>query len=182
MSEAQKNAVSKLPSEDDVFIYLMPQNPHCLFAYWDVPENFRLRFIKHLGNYFWEQSFPALKVINVSNNSSFTININDVATSLYIDIPFGESTYMVELGRIIPGGYFISIASSNLVAMPGSSLKLLTDIYFCDFNDLRDGNVDYKTLPKYDIHIPFIQSNSEFGLSSAEIYAFGSRENFARKG
>ncbi|RCX20142.1 uncharacterized protein DUF4912 [Anaerobacterium chartisolvens] len=187
MSEIQAHSESCLPFAcDKARILLLARDPHCLYAYWEIPDSKKTSFCEHFGFELWEKSVPVLKVSNVSKNTEFDIAINDLSSSAYINVPDAGCLYCVQLGRLVSDKFFISFASSDYVFTPGGNLSTNTAVYFINYKILKHkqacdtGNDCTASYPSMKSKLPapavssheFLRTGPEelpLGISSAEL-------------
>jgi len=138
MLHNQSDGEYRLPqSYNDNSITLVAQNPHMLYAYWEISENKKKKFINCFGQELWNASTPVLKVINVTKNKASFIRINEFSDSLYIDVPDSSCSYIAEVGRRISDDFFISLAHSNCANTPSDTLSNNTSAVFTDYKCLK---------------------------------------------
>jgi len=152
-------------------IYLLARDPNWLYACWEIDEDSKAGFASELGKELWEKSVPALKITNISKNTSFFVRINDFSDNWFINVPDAGCTYMAEIGRLASGRYFISMASSNCADTPGNGISANRTAYFICYKDLvnnrSDSGID-KTNEIDDI-FEFSKEDAITGISSAEL-------------
>lgn len=167
-NEDFKTSYQQLTGFDSDRLVLMVKDPRCLYAYWDVSENIKEKYVREFGNDIWQRSAAALKITNISQNFSFTININDAADSTYISVPDSSSLYCVELGRLTSDNYFISILKSNYVVTPTNSISSNSAAFFIDCMTMNE-DWQYTLLENsYDYYFQY-QLNDLLGISSAQL-------------
>lgn len=164
--KTQENIVS-IP--DDSSIVLMTRDPHSIYAYWQVSESAKNKFLEELGRELWEKSFPVLKVTNVSRNESFFVRINEFSDNWYINVPDPNSLYVAEIGRMTAGMFFIGLASSNYVVTPGDSVSSNTASHFVDYRDLKKGVPDFDSKQVFESYDYSCEITEWIGLSSPEL-------------
>lgn len=170
MSEVHTQTSNDLPfGYSDNKIVLLPKDPNCLYAYWEISEKRKNEFIEEFGEKLWEKSIPVIKVTNVSNNTNFYIRINDFTNNWYINVPCPDSLYVAELGRKISDQFFITLASSNYVATPSVTVSQNTGAYFINYRDLRYGSLDVDTGEIYEFYNYKAHSTLISGISSPEL-------------
>ncbi|HAA90697.1 MAG: Uncharacterized protein XD63_1690 [Thermoanaerobacterales bacterium 50_218] len=96
-------------------IIALVRDPYWIFAYWEVSETSK-----------WEGSRPVLRLCE-EGGSYQQIEINDYANNWYINTGRPNTTFWVELGRILPDGTYILIARSNLVTTPRDRVSEIVD-------------------------------------------------------
>ena len=195
MTDATAHSTYKLPSYyQDNRIVLLPRDPQCLFAYWEVSNDLIKAFIEEFGDKFLEKTTPVLKLANISKNTSAYINLNDEADSWYIHIDEPGCVYAAELGRMISGRFFIGLIASNPVLVPGNAEYPENIPCFSDYKEVRskkselasaqnDNTKGLRTASRFEFgpsspHIYGIEISEAFpGVSSAEIFGIG-KEHF----
>ncbi|MDA8235485.1 MAG: DUF4912 domain-containing protein [Clostridia bacterium] len=114
---------------------VMAKDPYWLYTYWELsPQRW-----EELAHYFTtetlEQAQPVLRVYDVTdldfngNNSHsyFDQLINPLANNWYVFVPEPDRTYCLDLGRLLPGGVFITLLRSNPAAVPRVSISDVVD-------------------------------------------------------
>jgi hypothetical protein len=106
----------ELPSRyGETRIVALVRDPHWIFVYWEVRETSK-----------WEGSRPVLRLYEEGGTYQ-QIEINDDADNWYIHTGKPNTTFWVELGRILPDGTYILIARSNLVTTPRDRVSEIVD-------------------------------------------------------
>lgn len=118
-------------------LVLIPRDPKCIFAYWEIAEQEKKEFINNFGKDAWDKSTPALKVFNVSKNLYFFIDINDFAKSWYINVDDSDSIYTAEIGRRINNN-FVNFTHSNSIKTPVNSVSKNIETFFVNCMDLEN--------------------------------------------
>jgi uncharacterized protein len=157
-------------SYSKVHINLVVRDPHTLFAFWEISDERRKAFAHEFGEELWYSSVPVLKVANTSRNTFQYFELNDSINSLYINVVNADNTYTAEIGRKVSEQFFIGIEASNNIVTPEDKLNINTTAIFADYNDLRAGILDIKSL---SIERNFYFSDDKqilTGLSSLEFY------------
>jgi hypothetical protein len=154
-------------------IVLVARDPHCLFAYWEISGLETRRFIEELGIELWQKSSPALKIKNLSRNSSFFLVINDYAHNWYIQVDDINSIYEVEYGRKISERIFIPMVSSNYVQTPSNTVSSSTSCYFTDYRNFSKSGFEYESKFIYEM-LDMESYYKNIGISSME-FAFNSK-------
>jgi len=138
MLHNQFDSEYKLPQGyNDNSITLVAQNPHLIYAYWEISEDKKKQFINCFGQELWNASIPVLKVINITKNYVSFIRTNECSNSLYIEVPDSNCSYIAEIGRRISDRFFISLAHSNCASTPSDTLSNNTSAIFTDYENLR---------------------------------------------
>lgn len=167
-NEDFKTSYQQFAGFDSDRLVLMVKDPRCLYAYWDVSDNIREKYATEFGNDIWQKSAAALKITNVSQNSSFTININDAMDSTYINVPNSSSLYCVELGRLISDNCFISILKSNYVVTPTDNISSNSAVFFIDCMTMNEDWQFALLENSYDYYFQG-ELNDLLGISSAQL-------------
>lgn len=187
MGSAFAESFSNLPDGyNDNKIVLLPRDPHWLFAYWEISDEKRNRFINEFGQATWEKSTPALKITNLSKNYSNYITINDFSNTWYINVSDSNSVYVAELGRKVSEDFFVNLATSNVAATPNDRIMGADNIYFVNIKDIKRGKFKLETreiFSKYKfskVTRDFIGTSSleVLGISSGEMFGVSSLEVF----
>ena len=178
MSWIQTEGTSFIPAVyGDNKVVLMARDPHYLYAYWEISNDTKQKFFRDFGYELWDNSVPVLKVTNVSNNKSFYIQINDYTNNRYIHVDDSNSQYIAELGRRVSEEFFINLAGSNYVDVPGETVSSDTTAYFIDYRDLRNGRLDYKSGKIYETHGIKSTFMESIGLSSQAFFEKAMQES-----
>ncbi|HOJ10232.1 MAG TPA: DUF4912 domain-containing protein [Clostridiales bacterium] len=123
LEEHSKSQYELPESYEDNNIAIMAVDAHTLYAYWDISNNKMQNLINNIGSMVWENSVPALKITNLTKNSSFFVRINGFSHDWYINIHDSGCIFVAELGRKITDDYFISFATSNHISLPDTSIS-----------------------------------------------------------
>lgn len=187
MGNAFTESFSKLPDGyNDNRIVLLPRDPYWLFAYWEISDGKRNRFINEFEEMVWKKSTPALKITNLSKNYTYYITVNDFSNTWYINVSDSNSVYVAELGRKISEDFFVNLATSNVVATPNDKIMGTDNIYFVNIKDIKKGKFKLETREIYSkckfskITRDFIGTSSleVLGISSGEMFGVSSLEVF----
>lgn len=173
MSAFGQQSLYQLPEiYGETRITLMPVDHHLLYTYWEISDEKLRSFKEKFGIKLFESSIPALKITNISKNTSFLIQLNEFSTSWYINVPDSGCVYMAEIGRKFSDDFFISFASSNHVLMPNVNISLNTAAYFVNCKDILKVMKEYSHTENMAMYayINDIASEMEKTLSSYGIY------------
>ena len=130
-----KNISQELPSQYGVDkIVLMVRDPWWLHAYWELKNSTLERLKFELKDEFYKAK-RILRVYDVTNiifngtnaNRFFDIQIDDFASSWYIDAGAPGRFWCIDLGLILSNGRFITILRSNVVQSPLDGPSWITD-------------------------------------------------------
>lgn len=112
-------------------ITIMARDPEWIFAYWETDDSLR-RKIMELNSAKWENSYPVLRVYDITDIENFDgtnavnhydIVINDYSNHWYIHTKQANKSYCVELGRILNDGSYLLLARSNKISTPRNRLS-----------------------------------------------------------
>lgn len=115
-------------------IVLQVRDPRWVHTYWELRNQTIDRLKSRLGDDF-KRARKVLRVYDVTNiifngsnaNSFFDIQINDFASSWYIDTGHPGCSFCVDLGLMLADGRFITIVRSNVVQTPLEGPSWITD-------------------------------------------------------
>jgi len=115
-------------------IVLQVRDPWWIHSYWEVKWTTFERLKRELGDDF-NRAKRVLRVYDVSHivfngsnaHRSFDIQINEYATSWYIDTAGPGRSWCLDLGLVLPDGRFITILRSNTVYTPIEGPSWITD-------------------------------------------------------
>jgi len=117
-----------LPTEPNrTIVELMPVDPRCAYAYWELPLEGMSRETSTLGGLVEPQAI--LRIMDASMTGSadptggivFTKNIELTAGSCYIPSLTSGRPYFAEIGRKTPGENFVAVVRSSTATMPSAS-------------------------------------------------------------
>lgn len=144
-----KSEYYELPIKyDETVVRLLVQSPKRMYAYWDVSKETMSNFSKK--HFDFCNSKPVLRVINVTKNYYYDIDIDPYSNNYYIDIKDENCVYKVELGRIY-NNEFADIYVSNAVTVPPSHPNLESaeeDVLFKNYIYLDSRKIKVKR-PRY---------------------------------
>lgn len=174
--QVQTQVFSSL-NRDGSRLVLLPVDPYCIYAYWELPHDIKNLFIDCFGNEIWEKSIPVLKVINLTKNKSIYLEIDDSSDNRFINVPDSNCTYMAELGRIKSGHFFINTLSSNCVSVPNSTISDIGVPYFVNYEMIKNEGLKLKSEKIYNIINRMQKTMGMHGLSSPELLFPDKAEN-----
>lgn len=153
-------------------LVLMTRDSHCVFAYWELTPQKEAYWQEQIGQDRWSQGVNVLKVNKFSYDEnkiqeSFHISLKNDSHNWYVHINESDRVYQVELGRLLEGGDFVSMITSNKVKTPRDSLSPLLDP--------RWGYLDFEGYP-------FYSRISKNHLSSMELFRHSKIYNHIKKG
>lgn len=156
---------------------LLPRDPHCLYAYWEIPQNSQNKLKYELGESLWEHSLPVLKIMNISKNTVTYIEINDISNNWFVSVEDANSLYLAEIGRRISDNCFIQLASSNYIYTPNNDFSSNSASYFVDYKDLRHGKFNFESGLIYQSLEFKKEAFLSLGLSSPQVFGSNRFEN-----
>ncbi|MCB4791495.1 MAG: DUF4912 domain-containing protein [Elusimicrobia bacterium] len=138
----QNTAQPGLPAKyGDTLIKIMPRDPFCFYAYWEVsgPDIERMR--KKLSNEKYETSKWVLRVydltgIDIEGNSAnnyYDIPVSRDWDNYYVTVKTANRSYSAAIGIISREGIFMPFASSNVISMPRAGFSPITDENWAEF-------------------------------------------------
>lgn len=115
-------------------IVLQVRDPWWLHAYWEI----RYDTLEKLKGQFHNDFYKAKRILRVydvsyvtfkGNNANrfFDIEVNESSNNWYIDTGGPGRSWCVDIGILLPGGKFITIARSNIVQTPLDGPSWITD-------------------------------------------------------
>ncbi|SFF97102.1 hypothetical protein SAMN05660649_00265 [Desulfotomaculum arcticum] len=134
--------ISKHPIQEIPWNYgidrlvLMVRDPNWIYAYWEITATKQEEFSCQFGAEAWSTSRPVLRVYDVTGleyfngynaNDYLDISINDFTDNWHIEVDRPNSSFCVDVGRVMPDGRFITILRSNIVKTPSVSISNLLD-------------------------------------------------------
>lgn len=131
--KAQEHIPDPPPRYGQDRMVLLARNPNWLYAYWEVSATRHETVLQELDELSqWERSRPVLRLYDVTGVEGF----NGTNANSFVDIPIREGTdnwhikvgqpnrtFCLDLGRILPGGRFITVLRSNVVATPRATIS-----------------------------------------------------------
>jgi hypothetical protein len=114
-------------------ITALVRDPYWLFAYWEINAAKREEIARRYGDQAWDESWPVLRVYDVTNLYFFDsrhyteISSNDYASDWYIRTGQPNRAFCIELGRVRPDGSYIFLARSNFVSTPRDQISEVID-------------------------------------------------------
>lgn len=114
-------------------VVALAKDPEWLYAYWEVTAGKQEEFAHQFGPGTWEASQPVIRVYDVTGAkgleeaSQHDVAINDYAMSWYLYLGLPEHTVVLDLGRVLPDGRFVTLARSNAVKLPANAPSQVID-------------------------------------------------------
>lgn len=111
-------------------LILLARDPNWLYAYWEVSATTQENLRQELGTTV-EDSRPVLRLYDVTGvdfngtnaNSYVDIPIDEHADNWHLEVSRPNRVFCVDLGRILPGGRFITVLRSNTVQTPRAGIS-----------------------------------------------------------
>lgn len=180
-NNSNNNINSSFPKKynKDVIV-LMYQNPHWIYAYWEISEKKRVSFEKQFGKNSLVTSKPVIKVVNLTKDYHFFVEINNEADYWYINVGDCACKYNIQIGRRLEKGVFVELLNSNVCFVPTDvPIKVSNNpIIFANINHLRKKQ-DYNSLNAKDV---FINENSTNTFTLGSTVMFALRNNQINSG
>ena len=135
LSPVKERQLYELPDGyGDTRIIIQVRDPYWMHAYWEISEDKTNSVSRDLGRRLHDARH-ILRVYDITNvifdgsnaNKYFDININDYASSWYINGGEAGRSFCVEIGYLLADGRFIMIARSNYINMPIDGPSTITD-------------------------------------------------------
>ena len=130
------NEYQELPQiYGDNKMVVMVKDPYWLYTYWEISQQRWEELAQTFSRQGLEQAPPVLRVYDVTGldfngynaHSYFDQNIHPMANNWYVPVPEPDRTYCIDLGRLLPGGIFITLLRSNPAAVPRKSVSGIID-------------------------------------------------------
>ncbi|MCX7841585.1 MAG: DUF4912 domain-containing protein [Clostridia bacterium] len=170
MSETDNQSWQELHINHHVTrIVLLPRDPNCLFAFWEISNDLKDSFIREFSKDVWDKSYPALRITNISKSYSFFIRIDDYISSCYINVEDSNNLYSAELGRKTSENFFINMASSNHVYTPSNTVSSNIAAYFVNYKDLKNRVNEINSGSLFESYIYKFHNAFIAGVSSPEM-------------
>lgn len=161
---------------DDNKIILIPRDPHCLFAYWNISEDKKNNFIKDFGESLWDKCTPSLKITNSTKNYCFYVDIKDSVSSCYIQVEDANCSYIAEIGKRVSKDFFINIATSNCINTPGEVVAQREGVCFINIKDVERRKFIIESYDTYNKNLVSEINSDYIGTSSMEVIGISSGE------
>lgn len=128
-------------------IVLMYQGPHWIYAYWEISEKKRNAFEKQFGKNSLVSSKPVIKVVNLTKDYHFFVEINDSTDYWYINVGDCACIYNIQVGRRLDQGVFVELLNSNVCFVPTDTPIHISKnpIEFANVNHLRNNTGSDRT-------------------------------------
>ncbi|MCG8403113.1 MAG: DUF4912 domain-containing protein [Firmicutes bacterium] len=117
-------------------LVLMVRDPNWLFAYWEITAARQEEFNRQYGPEAWRQSRPVLRVYDVTGvvdfsgsnaNKYMDFHISNYDDNWHVEVAQPNSTFCIDLGRVLPDGRFVALLRSNIVHTPSLDVSNLVD-------------------------------------------------------
>jgi len=116
-------------------LVLMVRDPNWLFAYWEITAAKQDEFSQQYGQTAWSASRPVLRVYDVTGiefnganaNNYIDFAISDAVDNWHLEVSRPDTTFCVDVGRILPDGRFVTLLRSNIVHTPSMDFSNLID-------------------------------------------------------
>lgn len=114
-------------------LVILPRDPYCIFAYWELSLPTREALKEEVGAGQWPGVSFLLRVFKYAWNDEATVesyidlNISSEDDNWYISVQDADRLYHAELGWKLPQGSFQTLLRSNSVRTPRDSISDLID-------------------------------------------------------
>ncbi|MCL2388927.1 MAG: DUF4912 domain-containing protein [Elusimicrobia bacterium] len=135
VSEVVNIDTTGLPSTyNDTKIVILPRDPVWLFVYWEVPKA-KIEELKNACGSDFDAARLTVRVYDITDisftgdnaNRTFDVSVNPNSENWYINVGEHNRVWCADIGYIVAGGKFISVARSNPIAMPRQGVSAITD-------------------------------------------------------
>jgi uncharacterized protein len=128
LDRQELNAGWELPATYGVDrVVLLPRDPYWLFAYWEITPALSENNYQKYGS-AWHEGRGILRVFDNDGGGFQDTEVDLSETgSWHFNVGSAGHAYHVELGKLLPGGRFIAILTSNTVRTPSDSLSSVLD-------------------------------------------------------
>ena len=118
----------------DTRIIIQVRDPYWMHAYWEINEDKMNSVRRDLGPHMHDAR-RILRVYDITDvifdgsnaNKYFDIDINDYASSWYVNGGEAGRSFCLDIGYLLANGRFIMIARSNCISMPIDGPSTVTD-------------------------------------------------------
>lgn len=93
-------------------LYLLPRDPHSLYAYWDIDWN------AAFGEPLPKERKVYLRVLNADGSEHAAMEVEPMAGSCYVALSAGGESYTADIGYYQPAGVWTSVAKSAAINSP----------------------------------------------------------------
>ncbi|MCP4649311.1 MAG: DUF4912 domain-containing protein [PVC group bacterium] len=184
--QVQERDTYELPAEyGDTRIVIQVRDPYWIYSYWEINADKWAGLRQEFGDVL-NSAKRMLRIYDITGvifngnnfNSFFDIEINDCASTWYINVGTPGRSYCVDIGLLLSDGKFITLARSNCVTTPLDGPSSITDeewmVVEDDFNKLYGLSVGLGVgLSSADIKRKITQ-RLQSDISSGAISSFGS--------
>lgn len=107
-------------------LVLLPRDPYWLYVYWEVTPALDGHFRALYGD-AWDVGRTVLRLTDLETGAISDTELTFFTDNWYLNVAGADRTYRAELGRILPGGQFAAMVSSNTVRTPRDSVSSVID-------------------------------------------------------
>ena len=134
-------------SYGDTKITILPRDPFCFYAYWEVAAEVYGKIQAKLGENKFKSSKWTLRVYDITDvqfngknaNKQFDVILGFGSENWYVNVEDVNRSWVADIGMVTPEGEFIVFARSNALVMPRQGVSTVTDehwailqIEFCE--------------------------------------------------
>ncbi len=123
-------------------IVAMVRDPKCIFVYWDInSEQYKMFDLDSKKLFLKLYDITGVDFDGSNENSHSTIELIENVENWYINLSESNRDYCVEIGFFNENGQFISIARSNIVAVPRSEFSDSYDDHWMSVEELIEVSI-----------------------------------------
>lgn len=137
MNHTDKNDLNRGQSLPQYYaedrLVILPRDPYCIFAYWELAGPTREALQAQVGAEQWPLVSYLLRIFKYSRSDEktvegyFDLNVSRIDDNWYVPVQDADRLYHAELGWKLPQGTFQSLLRSNSVRTPRDSISELID-------------------------------------------------------
>ncbi|MEW6065720.1 MAG: DUF4912 domain-containing protein [Bacillota bacterium] len=115
---------------------VLAKDPYWLHAYWEVSATKYQEFVNRHGHEAWNTSHQVIRVYDITGldeespfaaHSYQQIFLDPFADNWFIEVGQPDSSFFLELGRLLPDGRYVKLLTSNRVSTPRASVSQRID-------------------------------------------------------
>ncbi|MEK6646295.1 MAG: DUF4912 domain-containing protein [Candidatus Firestonebacteria bacterium] len=178
----------ELPNEyNETRIMIIPRDPYCIFAYWEIPQWKTDEAKRQLGEERYQNSKYILRTYDVTDinftgsnaHRVFDIVLTGLINNWYIDVGIADRNYCVDIGILTKDGYFYLLARSNVVRTPRAGISDVVDeewaLSFEELEKISELGDEFKSSIGSEMLLRKLGKQLQFDISSggvSSIYSF----------
>ncbi len=152
-------------------LHLLSKDPDWVFAYWEVTQAQRSKFLDILSSEAREKSCWKLKLNNLSNRTFGFHDVDIDTPSWYINTRCPDSLVSADLGLYLPDGIFLPVLSSNIVYTSRNVVSNILNTYYINIFDMvKEGRKKHNFMEFGTCPVSTSGSEAYFGISSYNLF------------